>query len=208
MMPRSAERSSVVDHILTFESRAWTAATSSNFSYREEKTAKILISRSGLDKQYFTENDFLEVGFDGLPVREKDAKPSAETLIHTTLYAWDDNIKAVYHTHSPLGTALTYGMSESVIHFTGLEILKAFRGIKTHEAAVDLKIFPNTQDMPAFAEKVKQFLFSQNRETCFGFYLAGHGLYTWGDSPAEAKRHLEAWEFLIEVKTNLIRLGK
>ncbi len=207
-MPTPLNRLAVVDAILTFESRGWTAATSSNFSFRDEKTDKLFITRSGLDKQYFTENDFLEIDLTGIPVKEKDAKPSAETLIHTTLYQWDPTLKAVYHTHSPLGTALTFGLPRGQINFTGLEILKAFRGIKSHEASLDLVIFPNTQDMPSFAATIKDFLSGQDREKCFGFYLAGHGLYTWGETPAEAKRHLEAWEFLIEVKTNLLRLGK
>jgi methylthioribulose-1-phosphate dehydratase len=30
--------------------------------------------------------------------------------------------------------------------------------------------------------------------------LSAHGLYTWGTSVAEARRHLEAFEFLFEVK--------
>jgi methylthioribulose-1-phosphate dehydratase len=30
--------------------------------------------------------------------------------------------------------------------------------------------------------------------------LARHGLYTWGQSVAEARRHLEALEFLFEVE--------
>jgi len=30
--------------------------------------------------------------------------------------------------------------------------------------------------------------------------LSQHGLYTWGESVAEARRHLEALEFLFEVE--------
>ena len=33
----------------------------------------------------------------------------------------------------------------------------------------------------------------------YGFLLAGHGLYTWGKTIAEAKRHIEVLEFLFEV---------
>ena len=31
-----------------------------------------------------------------------------------------------------------------------------------------------------------------------GFLIQKHGLYTWGDSLADARRHLEAIEFLME----------
>jgi methylthioribulose-1-phosphate dehydratase len=30
-----------------------------------------------------------------------------------------------------------------------------------------------------------------------GYLLAGHGLYAWGRTPAEARRHLEALEVLL-----------
>ena len=33
-----------------------------------------------------------------------------------------------------------------------------------------------------------------------GVLLSRHGLYTWGQSVAEARRHLEALEFLFEVE--------
>jgi len=32
-----------------------------------------------------------------------------------------------------------------------------------------------------------------------GFLLAGHGLYAWGKDVAEARRHIEIFEFLLEV---------
>ena len=32
-----------------------------------------------------------------------------------------------------------------------------------------------------------------------GFLLRRHGLYTWGEDVAQAKRHLEIVEFLLEV---------
>ena len=34
--------------------------------------------------------------------------------------------------------------------------------------------------------------------TIYGFLLAGHGLYTWGETPEQAKRHVEVFEFLFE----------
>ena len=34
---------------------------------------------------------------------------------------------------------------------------------------------------------------------CHGLLLRGHGLYAWGEDLAEARRHVEALEFLFEV---------
>ncbi|HSQ21036.1 MAG TPA: class II aldolase/adducin family protein, partial [Blastocatellia bacterium] len=33
-----------------------------------------------------------------------------------------------------------------------------------------------------------------------GFLLRRHGLYTWGNDITEAKRHVEIFEFLLEVR--------
>jgi methylthioribulose-1-phosphate dehydratase len=40
-----------------------------------------------------------------------------------------------------------------------------------------------------------------------GFLLRGHGLYTWGANQADARRHVEIFEFLLEVvgRTLLLR---
>jgi methylthioribulose-1-phosphate dehydratase len=48
------------------------------------------------------------------------------------------------------------------------------------------------------AEKLKAVL--QENGEAHGFLLSRHGLYTWGESVAEARRHLEALEFLFEVE--------
>jgi methylthioribulose-1-phosphate dehydratase len=37
------------------------------------------------------------------------------------------------------------------------------------------------------------------RHPFHGFLLSGHGLYTWGSSLEEARRHIEIYEFLFEV---------
>ena len=40
----------------------------------------------------------------------------------------------------------------------------------------------------------------RNDPDAHGVLLSRHGLYTWGESVAEARRHLEALEFLFEVE--------
>jgi methylthioribulose-1-phosphate dehydratase len=41
-----------------------------------------------------------------------------------------------------------------------------------------------------------------------GFLLRGHGLYTWGASLQEAKRHVEILEFLMEALVRSYALAK
>ncbi|MGH9849293.1 MAG: class II aldolase/adducin family protein, partial [Blastocatellia bacterium] len=79
----------------------------------------------------------------------------------------------------------------------GYEMLKGLDGVRTHEHREWLPIIENSQDMPALARTVEQAL--AKHTDAHGFLLRGHGLYTWGDSLAEAKRHVEILEFLLEV---------
>ena len=68
-----------------------------------------------------------------------------------------------------------------------------------------LPIIENSQDMPALADAVGRTL-SEHKEA-HGFLLRRHGLYSWGDTLAQAKRHIEILEFLLETmgRTSLIK---
>lgn len=181
----------------TLHNNGWTPATSSNFSMRldEEHCA---ITVSGKHKGRLQENDIMVVDLDGQPTDER--KPSAETLLHTQLYAWDASIQAVLHTHSPAATVLSMQTSGNTLYFEGYELQKAFAGQVTHQRRLRLPIFENNQDIPELAEQVADFLDEAkgNLEVCPAYLIRGHGLYTWGSSMPECERHLEALEFLLQ----------
>lgn len=177
--------------------RGWTPATSGNFSARLPD-GQILVTASGKDKGALTEADFLAVNSRGEPIDSGSlARPSAETLLHTALYAWSDEIHVVLHTHSVHSTVLTrLQHDEDRLEISGYEILKAFPGINSHEVRVEIPIFENSQDMVKLAEAVTKRC--RQGLDLPGFLIRGHGLYTWGGSASEAKRHIEAFEFLLE----------
>lgn len=60
-----------------------------------------------------------------------------------------------------------------------------------------MPILENSQDMTVLAQQLSALLSEQPNIP--GFLLRGHGLYTWGASIQEAKRHVEILEFLLEV---------
>lgn len=183
--------------------RNMTPATSSNFSMRlGPDTAAITIS--GRDKGKLGERDIMVVDFRGRPVGSEH-RPSAETLLHTQLYARFPEVGAVLHTHSLAQTVSSrlYARSGS-IKFENYELLKAFAGNQTHEAAVDLPVFANTQDMVALAREVDAMF---ERGACvWGYLIEGHGIYTWGRDMAETMRHLDAFEFLLQCELETLRL--
>jgi methylthioribulose-1-phosphate dehydratase len=99
-----------------------------------------------------------------------------------------------------MGTWISQKNAKSVeIKFSGWEILKGLTGIDTHFAEVALPVVSNNQDMKGILAEMEQHWPLKPH----GFLIAGHGLYSWGKTVAEAKRHIETFEFLFELQ----RLG-
>ena len=180
----------------------WTPATSSNFSRRlDGRHAAITVS--GRDKGRLVEDDIMVVDFDGRAVGS-DHRPSAETLLHTQLYRRFPEIGCVLHTHSKVQTiASRLFAGAGKVRLEGYELLKAFYGNDTHEAAIDLPVLANSQDMPELAARVEALLDTQ---CLWGYLIDGHGIYAWGRDMAEARRHLEAFEFLLGCELELGKL--
>ncbi|GGK02782.1 methylthioribulose 1-phosphate dehydratase [Luteimonas terricola] len=180
----------------------WTPATSSNFSHRlDDRHAAITVS--GRDKGKLREDDIMVVDFDGRAVGS-DHRPSAETLLHTQLYARFPDIGCVLHTHSRAQTIASRLFAGSGhVRLEGYELLKAFRGNATHETAIDVPVLPNSQDMSTLAAQVDALL---DGGPMWGYLIDGHGLYAWGSDMAEARRHLDAFEFLLDCELELRRL--
>lgn len=176
--------------------KGFAPATSSNYSFRLPGEPHIHISASGIDKGAFVEEDLMRVDLSGQPIKDS-RRPSAETLLHTMIYNRLPEVGCVLHTHTVYNTVLSAIFEEKRnLRLEGFEVLKGLSGIRTHDTQVDVPIFPNSQDMPALAEEIEAHW--DDHPEMKGFLLAGHGLYTWGKDIAEAKRHIEVFEFLFE----------
>jgi len=190
----------LLEAIQFFSRKGWSPATSTNYSARLSGPDQFLISRSGVDKSRFAASDLIVINALGevAPVSQgPGVKSSAETEIHTAIYRRFPDVNCVLHTHSPLGTFLSHKYVKAwEIKFSDWEILKGLSGITTHLTTVVLPVVNNHQDMPAILNEMDPHW--QNHP--HGFLIAGHGLYTWGKSVAEAKRHIETFEFLFELK--------
>ena len=98
---------------------------------------------------------------------------------------------------SPIMQQVAAHAARGGIEIHGYEMLKGLEGVRTHEHREWLPILENSQDMTELSQRVAKLL----RENCglHGFLLREHGLYTWGATLQEAKRHVEILEFLMEV---------
>lgn len=186
-----------------FHGRGWSLGTSSNYSVVASRDPlELVITASGLDKSALGRDDFVRVDGTGRVCRG-GGRASAETLLHCTVAALCPTVGAVLHTHSQWATLLSgTDLPRGSLRIAGYEMLKGLAGITTHDTAIEVPIFPNTQDMPALAGDVRRRFASidlaASPPAVHGFLLSRHGLYTWGRDLAEARRHVEIFEFLFE----------
>ncbi len=201
MADSAAAVRAVIDAGAASARRNWVPATSGNFSARVDAN-RVAITATGTDKGALRDDDVIVVGLD----EAKHPRASAEAPLHYALYRARPDIGAVWHVHSLNATLASLRLAENgKIVLKDMELLKAFSGIKTHETAITVSVFANTQDIDALAEEV--IAGAVGRTGVHGFLLAGHGLYAWGRTPAEAWRHLEAFDYLFALQLELRRLA-
>lgn len=178
--------------------RGWAPATSGNFSVREISPPRILITPSGLNKGLVTPADLIGVDEQGRVVAGS-GKPSAETGLHLVLYRARPQARAILHVHTIWNTLLSGRFAgQPFVSIEGYEILKGLSGVTSHTHVERVPLIKNAQDYGTLCEDLDAAL--DEYPQAHGILLSRHGLYTWGQSVAEARRHLEALEFLFEVE--------
>jgi methylthioribulose-1-phosphate dehydratase len=180
-----------------FYERGWVLGTSGNFSAVVNRDPlRLAITSSGIDKGVLGPENILLIDEAG-KVLDGNGRPSAETLLHLAI-AQLRGAGAVLHTHSVWSNILSNAFaSDRGVKIEGYEMLKGLEGVSSHEHSEWLPIIENSQDMTSLAASVSETL--SNHSQSHGFLLRRHGLYTWGRDLEEAKRHVEIFEFLLEV---------
>ena len=181
----------------SFYARGWALGTSGNFSaVLSRDPLRLAITPSGADKGELNAERILTIGQELSQTDGVNEKPSAEALLHIRVVL-ERGAGAVFHTHSVWNTILSSVHAPGGgVMIEGFEMLKGLKGVKSHEHREWLPIIENSQDMSALAESGAQIL--RKNPNSHGFLLKQHGLYTWGGNLAEAKRHVEIFEFLLE----------
>lgn len=180
-----------------FYARGWVLGTSGNFSaVASADPMRLAITSTGLDKGALDPAQFLEIDERAQVVRGR-GQPSAEAHLHVAIVR-SRGAGAVLHTHSVWSSMVSeaYG-PDGGLALEGFEMLKGLSGVRSHEHREWLPVLENSQDMPALAEELEETL--RKHPAIHGVLLRRHGLYTWGQDLAEAQRHVEIFEFLMEV---------
>lgn len=148
--------------------------------------------------------DLLEIDLEGRAVAghgmpAASGKPSAETGLHTVIYRERPEAHSILHVHSVWNTLLSGRFaSTGFVPLEGYELLKGLAGVATHTHREQVPIIENSQKYEHLFAALATTL--EEEPHAHGVLLSRHGLYTWGKSVAEARRHLEALEFLFEVE--------
>lgn len=182
--------------------RDWFMGTSGNLAIKvSDAPLQFLVTASGKDKYKRTDEDFLLVDAAGEPVEATHLKPSAETLLHSAIYN-KTGAGCSLHVHTVANNALSehYGRGGK-IDFKGQELIKAF-GLWDEDAVLSIPIIANHAHIPRLAEDFEEHLTADKGAVL----IRNHGITVWGKDAFEAKKLLEASEFLFQYQLALLQI--
>ena len=192
-----ARATELIDAGRFIHAQGWVPATSGNFSARLSD-GSIAVTVSGKHKGGLVLDDIMRVDDEGHSLDGK--KPSAETLLHVSIYRRYPWVGSVLHPHSPNAMLVSRLFAHELV-LQDYELLKALEGVETHECRIVVPIFANDQNIPRLSLNVDEYI--EIHGDIYGYIIAGHGFYTWGSSVQDALRHVEALEYLFDIEMRL-----
>jgi methylthioribulose-1-phosphate dehydratase len=187
-------KAALVQVIRTLNARGWSPATSTNYSFIDEHH-QCWVSRSGVNKADFTEQDFMSIDAHGVGSGMfHGIKPSDETQIHLWIYQNFPSAKVVLHSHGKYPVLISQ-FNENFFAVQGYELQKGFKGCTSHLDSLQIPIVDNHQDMSALCAELDTRRVDILQHC---FIIAGHGTYAWGETLFDAQKHLETLDYLCE----------
>ncbi|MCA1062144.1 methylthioribulose 1-phosphate dehydratase [Rossellomorea sp. AcN35-11] len=183
--------------------RDWFMGTSGNLAIRVGTCPDtFLVTASGKDKRKQTEEDFLLVNGNGESVEETNLRPSAETLLHSHVFA-KSSAGCSLHVHTVANNVISelYG-DEGRITFKNQELIKAWDKWGEQDS-LSIPIIPNHAHIPTLADAFLPFVVEDRGAVL----IRNHGITVWGRNGFEAKKLLEACEFLFQYQLALLSIN-
>ncbi|NRD78670.1 methylthioribulose 1-phosphate dehydratase [Bacillus sp. BRMEA1] len=180
--------------------RDWFMGTSGNLAIKvSDKPLQFLVTASGKDKRKRTDEDFLLVDEFGRAVEKTHLKPSAETLLHVEIYR-KTNACCSLHVHTIDNNVISevYG-DHGEVTFKGQELIKAF-DMWEEDAVLKIPIIRNYAHIPTLAHTFSEHITGDTGAVL----IRNHGITVWGKTAFEAKKILEASEFLFRYQLRLL----
>ena len=189
-MSMAQVKSQIVSICRQMHARGFTAATDGNVSVREDD--RLIITPSGLNKGFLTEEHLIETDLDGQVIAGK-GRPSSEIRMHLLVYRLRPDVKAVVHAHPPMATAFSIA-GVSLARCILPEVVMSLGGIVTTDYAT-----PTTDQVPEVIRgPIAKF---------DALILARHGSLTVGEDLMSAYNKLEKVEHTAYVTLAARQLG-
>lgn len=185
-----------------FASRGWFPASSGSLSvrvgsYSPDRFVFAVTSDETHRSERFAEPSpsagVLFVDAAGEPCEPTRLKPCADMPIHARIYRMT-GCGAIVHVHTVFNNVLSeYFGADGGVPLKGNELLKSLDIWETQEE-IRVPVLPNPAELNGLLKRIPGRLDTRVP----AFLLQNHGGYAWGSSMEEAKRHLEALEFMFE----------
>ncbi|MFC4768152.1 methylthioribulose 1-phosphate dehydratase [Effusibacillus consociatus] len=187
-----------------FTQKGWLPATAGNLSIKLSDEPLVFgVTASGKDKENLQLEDILAVDKDCKPIEPTRLRPSAETIIHSRIYQETD-AGSVLHVHTVYNNLLSeLYFREGKVTLSHMELIKGL-DIWEEGASIEVPVIENYADIPKLAEEIGGRLDPRVP----GVLIRKHGIYAWGRTPFEAKRHVEALEFMFHYQFMWLSIQK
>lgn len=182
--------------------RDWFMASRGNLAIRvTEEPLEFLVTAKGKDKKKRTDEDFVLVDEQGIPIEATHLEPSAETMLHVEIFK-KTKAGCSLHVHTVDNNVISelYG-EKGKVTIKSQELIKVFEHQNDKEV-LTIPIIANDSDIHALAKSFTEFV------NCDlgAVLIRNHGIMVWGRTSYEAVQLLETSEFLFRYQLRLLEL--
>ena len=185
-----------------FYSLGWVSGTGGGISIRDEES--IYVAPSGVQKERINHEEIFIINRNGKIIYNpnKNLRISECTPIFLEIYN-KKNANAVIHSHS-INALLVTDLYEYYFQCKNLEMQKGIEGYNLFDQ-LKVPIIKNTPKESELTDYISKAI--EENERTKAVLVKGHGIYVWGNSWEEAKKHTECYDYLFEVAIERKKLG-
>eukprot|EP00605_Chrysophyceae_sp_TOSAG23-4_P000775 GSChrysophyteH1.ASY1.ANO1.864.1 assembled CDS len=206
--PSHNTRELVCELCRKFFTAGWVTGTGGSISIRHG--GRIYMTPSGVQKERISPDELFVLDVDNNVLASPTAKPNFTPKLSDCsplfLHAFKQrNAGAVLHSHA-LSTNLVTSLCEGSDHFS-ISHQEMIKGIAGHGYFDELRvpIIENTAHEHELTDALGECI-ARNPRTV-AVLVRRHGIYVWGKSWEEAKRHGECLHYLFDVALNMHKMG-
>lgn len=175
--------------------RQWSPTGSGLFSIRTSEHSALFTAHSK-DKNELSPADLISLDW------PSQKQLDTATAIHQFLYQFNPEHKVILQVQDLQATVFSRLIKADQHLVVGYEMQQQVATSSAQLSCSPLAILEPQSTGLLLQELHQRF----DREALpYAFLVRGHGLYVWGDSIDSAKRHLEAWQFMIACELERIK---